>query len=108
VLEGRVPAQSFRGKYVLIGATAATLGDHVATPFVHGDGVAGQQYGELMPGVEVLANSINTMLRSRFYREIPDWLVALLAALIAGVVLGSLALTQGDSRAANSSLRSSD
>jgi CHASE2 domain-containing sensor protein len=95
VLDGRVPPQSFRGKYVLIGATAATLGDHVATPFVHGDGVAGQQHGELMPGVEVLANSLNTILRSRFYREIPDWLVALLAALIAATVLGSLALAQG-------------
>jgi signal transduction histidine kinase/CHASE2 domain-containing sensor protein len=95
VLDGRVPPQSFRGKYVLIGATAATLGDHVATPFVHGDGASGQQHGELMPGVEVLANSINTILRSRFYREIPDWMVALLAALTAAAVLGSLALAQG-------------
>ena len=95
VLDGRVQPQSFRGKYVLIGATAATLGDHVATPFAHGDGAAGQQHGELMPGVEVLANSINTVLRARFYREIPDWLVALLAALIAAAVLGSLALAQG-------------
>jgi PAS domain S-box-containing protein len=95
VLDGRVPAQSLRGKYVLIGATAATLGDHVATPFVHGEGVGGQQHGELMPGVEVLANSINTILRGRFYRELPDWLVALLATLIAVAVLGSLALAQG-------------
>lgn len=95
VLDGRVPPQSLRGKYVLVGATAATLGDHVATPFVHGDGAAGQQHGELMPGVEVLANSINTILRARFYREVPDWLVALLAALIATAVLGSLALAQG-------------
>jgi two-component system phosphate regulon sensor histidine kinase PhoR len=95
VLDGRVPPQSFRGKYVLIGATAATLGDHVASPFIHSEGAAGQQYGELMPGVEVLANSINTILRSRFYREIPDWLVALLAALVAAAVMGSLAITQG-------------
>jgi CHASE2 domain-containing sensor protein len=95
VLDGRVPPQSLRGKYVLVGATAATLGDHVATPFVHGDGVGGQQHGELMPGVEVLANSINTILRARFYREVPDWLVALLAALVAAAVLGSLALAQG-------------
>jgi len=95
VFDGRVPPQSLRGKYVLVGATAATLGDHVATPFVHGDGAAGQQHGELMPGVEVLANSINTILRSRFYRELPDWLVAFLAALIAAAVLGSLAMAQG-------------
>jgi signal transduction histidine kinase len=48
-----------------------------------------------MPGVEVLANSINTILRSRFYHETPDWLAVLLAALVAGAVLGSLALAQG-------------
>jgi signal transduction histidine kinase len=95
VLEGRVPPQSFRGKYVLIGATAATLGDHVATPFVHSDGVPGEQHGELMPGVEVLANSMNTILRSRFYHDTPDWLAALLAALVAAAVLGLLAIAQG-------------
>ena len=95
VLDGKVSPQSFRGKYVLIGATAATLGDHVATPFVHTEAAAGEQYGELMPGVEVLANSMNTILRSRFYHETPDWLAALLSALVAAVVLGSLAIAQG-------------
>ena len=95
VLDGKVPSQSFRGKYVLIGATAATLGDHVATPFAHTDGSAGEQHGELMPGVEVLANSVNTILRSRFYHETPDWLAVLLAALVASAVLGLLAVAQG-------------
>ena len=95
VLDGKVSPQSFRGKYILIGATAATLGDHVATPFVHADGAAGEQHGELMPGVEVLANSMNTILRSRFYHETPDWLAVLLAALVAAAVLGSLAIAQG-------------
>jgi PAS domain S-box-containing protein len=95
VLDGRVSPQSFRGKYVLIGATAATLGDHVAAPFAHAEGGAGEQHGELMPGVEVLANSMNTILRARFYHEVPDWLAALLAALIAAAVLGSLAIAQG-------------
>jgi signal transduction histidine kinase/CHASE2 domain-containing sensor protein len=95
VLDGKVSPQSFRGKYVLIGATAATLGDHVATPFAHTNGAAGEQHGELMPGVEVLANSVNTILRARFYHETPDWLAVLLAALVAGAVLGSLAIAQG-------------
>jgi PAS domain S-box-containing protein len=95
VLDGRIPSQSFRGKYVLIGATAATLGDHVASPFVHVEGGASEQHGELMPGVEVLANAMNTILRSRFYHEVPDWLAALLAALVAAAVLGSLAIAQG-------------
>lgn len=95
VLDGHVPAQSFRGKYILIGATAATLGDHVASPFVHMEGALGEQHGELMPGVEVLANSMNTILRSRFYREVPGWLAVLLAALVAAAVFGLLAVAQG-------------
>ncbi|MDT5059780.1 MAG: hypothetical protein QOH63_239 [Acidobacteriota bacterium] len=95
VLDGRVSPQSFHGKYVLIGATAATLGDHVASPFVHAEGGTGEQHGELMPGVEVLANAMNTILRARFYHEVPDWLAALLAALVAAAVLGSLAIAQG-------------
>src|SRR5262249_30615083 len=81
VLDVHVPPQSFRGKYILIGATAATLGDHVASPFVHTEGLRSEQHGELMPGVEVLANSMNTILRSRFYRDVPEWLIALLAAM---------------------------
>src|SRR5438034_4548142 len=61
VLDGRVSPQSFRGKYVIIGATAATPGDNVASPFVHTEGPAGEQYGELMPVVDVLANAMNTI-----------------------------------------------
>src|SRR5262249_23904120 len=95
VLDGRVTAQSFRGKYVLIGATAATLGDHVASPFVHMEGPDGDQHGELMSGVEVLANSMNTILRSRFYREAPEWLAFLIAAMVAAAVVGLLAIAQG-------------
>lgn len=95
VLDGRVPAQSFRGKYVLIGATAATLGDHVASPFVHTEGPHGEQHGELMSGVEVLANSMNAILRSRFYREVPEWLAVLLVAAVAAAVVGLLAVAQG-------------
>jgi PAS domain S-box-containing protein len=95
VLDGKVPPESLRGKYVLIGATAATLGDHVASPFVHREGADGSQHGTLMPGVEVLANAVNTILRGRFYREVPDWLAALLAALVAAAAIFSLTLMQG-------------
>jgi signal transduction histidine kinase/CHASE2 domain-containing sensor protein len=95
VLDGRVSAEKFRGKYVLIGATAATLGDHVASPFVHSEDAGGNQHGMLMPGVEVLANGVNTILRRRFYHETPDWIALLCAALVAALTLASLTLTQG-------------
>src|ERR1700738_1914240 len=62
-LPGKGPAGGVSGKYVLVGATAASLGDRFTSAFVHSEGPDGQQYGEFEPGVEVLANSLNTVLR---------------------------------------------
>ncbi|HKX31486.1 MAG TPA: CHASE2 domain-containing protein [Blastocatellia bacterium] len=92
VLEGRVPAERLHDKYVLIGATAAALGDRLATPFSHTEA---RQPAELMPGVEILANSLHTILRERFYRELPDWLTVLCTALTATIVGCALTLTTG-------------
>jgi len=39
---------------------------------------------EVDPGVEVLANAVNTILRGRFYRETPDWLATLLCGVDGG------------------------
>ena len=68
VLEGKVSPEKLRGKTVLIGATAATLGEQVASPFMRSEDTEGNQHGTLTPGVEVLANAVNTILRSRYYR----------------------------------------
>jgi len=95
VLQGKVPTAAFRGKYVLVGATAASLGDRFTSPFVHIEGPDGQQYGEFLPGVEVLANSVNTVLRGRSYSETPDWLAAMCGALVALLTMGGLSLAQG-------------
>ncbi len=95
VLDGKIAPERFRGKYVLIGATAATLGDRIATPFVHTENAEGDQHGDLMPGVEILANSINTILRGRFYQPVSDSAAALLAALTALAVIILLGLAQG-------------
>jgi signal transduction histidine kinase/CHASE2 domain-containing sensor protein len=100
VLDGRVSPERFRGKYVLIGATAATLGDRIATPFVHAENETGNQNGELMPGVEILANSINTILRERFYQPVSDWTAGLCAALVALTVLLLTRLAEGRFEAA--------
>lgn len=54
VLKGHVPPERLSGKYVLVGATAAGLGDAYATPR------SGQ--AELMSGVEIAANVMNTLL----------------------------------------------
>src|SRR5215470_19806708 len=84
-----------RGRYVLIGATAAAMGDRVASPFASFASDRGARNGALIPGVEVSANAITTILRSRFHRETPDWVAALIAALIAAGVTGALILAQG-------------
>jgi signal transduction histidine kinase len=96
VLRGTVPAASFRGKYVLIGATAASQGDRVASPFVHQtDSSKADQHGSLMPGVEVLANALNTILRGRFYSETGDLSAFLWSALIAAITLAAMERAQG-------------
>jgi len=95
VVAGRIPAEKFRGKYVLIGATAASLGDHVASPFVRYTDERADQHGTLMPGVEILANAVNTILRSRFYSETPDLAAFLMAGLIAALTLVLLDGAQG-------------
>jgi PAS domain S-box-containing protein len=91
VIEGRIEPERLNGKYVLIGATAATMGDRVASPFAAG----GDRRGALTPGVEISANAITTILRSRFYRETPDWVAAIFAALAAAALVGALILAQG-------------
>lgn len=94
IIDGRVDPRRLTNKYLLIGATAATLGEQVASPFMQSVN-GGRLRSDLMPGVEVLANQVNTILRGRFYREVSDW-VAFLCSLLAGAgVIIFAALAQG-------------
>ncbi len=95
VIDGNVTPEKLQGKYVLIGATAAAMGDRVASPFVRFATDDGNQHGTLMPGVEVLANAVTTILQQRFYQPSSDGFAALFAALIAAAVVGGLRLAQG-------------
>ena len=95
VVAGRVGAEQLRDKFVLIGATAASLGERVASPFVRYTDAHEDQHGALMPGVEVLANSVNVILRSRYYTDTSDFAAFLWAVLIAGLTLALLDAAQG-------------
>jgi len=95
LLEGKIEQDKLRDKYVLIGATAAALGDRLATPFAYSENDPDLRAGELTPGVEILANSLHTILRERFYREVPDWLMIALTALVSMSVYLSLTVLQG-------------
>jgi CHASE2 domain-containing sensor protein/signal transduction histidine kinase len=66
VITGAVPRDTFRGKYVLVGTTAAELGGLYATP------AAGRE--QLMPGVEVNANVLDSLLGGHEVTPAPPWL----------------------------------
>ena len=55
VMQGNYAVDAFRDKYVLIGATAAGLGDALPTP------VSG--FSHSMPGVEINANILDALIR---------------------------------------------
>jgi CHASE2 domain-containing sensor protein len=80
VLDGRVGHNAFRGKLVVIGVTA-----HGAHPDVHQTPVDG---GRGMPGVEVQANALDTMVRGEPLRDalpLVDILAIILLACLPAV-----------------------
>jgi adenylate cyclase len=72
VLRGEVPADAFRGKTVVVGATAPSLQDFVATP-------VGE--GHEMPGAEMLANAIWTVENGFPLQSVPAGLDLVLVVL---------------------------
>jgi adenylate cyclase len=79
VVQGRVSPETFRGKIVLVGATATGIGDLRTTP-----------YGGLdFPGVEIHANVIDNMLHGNFLlRGAKQQLFDAVLILLFGVPLG--------------------
>jgi serine/threonine-protein kinase len=61
VLSGKIPAEKYRDKIVLIGASAAGVGDSFSTPV-----------SASMPSVLLLAHSVSSILKQDFF-IIPDW-----------------------------------
>lgn len=80
VLAGKVEAGVVRDKIVLVGATAAGLGDMRVTPT-----------GAVFPGVEIRANTIQNLLDGDFIHR-PGWMFAfdLATMLLLGVLLAWL------------------
>ncbi len=92
---GASPPTSSAASIVLIGATAASLGERVASPFVRYTDARADQHGALMPGVEVLANAVKVILRSRYYTAMGDLGAFFWAALVAALTLLLLEWAQG-------------
>lgn len=77
LLLGDYPAELFRDKIVLIGATTITLQDIYPTPFTT---------KEQMPGVEVVANAVGTLLSGHYLRILPLWVTLLIILVMAVLV----------------------
>ena len=84
LVKGRIDPARLRGRIVVVGASAPSLQDLHPVPTAD---------DELMPGPEVQANAISTVLRGFPLREAPAWLEALITVTMALVVpLASLAV----------------
>lgn len=68
VIDGRVEPNFFKDKFVLIGSTASNL---------HDDQLVPTSSSRPMPGVEIHASILDTLLQKRFLFELPIWLRAL-------------------------------
>jgi adenylate cyclase len=90
VVRGEVPYESLRGKILLVGPTAPPMHDAFPTAFTDGD--------ELMPGVEIHANVLETFLLGTHVRELPR-LASAVVALVAALGAAALALRWGALRA---------
>jgi adenylate cyclase len=79
VLKGDITATVFQDKIVVIGATAAGLGDSFWTPM-----------GRMMNGVELHANAMRTILSGNFLNPAPSFITIasiLILALLCGLVV---------------------
>jgi adenylate cyclase len=81
LVQHKLPADNFRDRLVLIGATATGIGDMIPTPF----------QSMAFPGVEVHANFIDNLLRGAFIRRgLRENLIDLAVILLFGLPLGML------------------
>lgn len=75
VLKGEFPKGLFKDKIVLVGATAAGMGDQLPTP------VSGLR--QPMSGVEFHANVLESIRQGRLITPLADWVTVMMNALLA-------------------------
>ncbi|KKM91848.1 hypothetical protein LCGC14_1224350, partial [marine sediment metagenome] len=74
VMSDRVPLTDLQDKYILIGATSAGIGDMISTP--------ANTNHQRMPGVEVIAHELNTLLQEKLRFDISSQTQLILTALL--------------------------
>jgi CHASE2 domain-containing sensor protein/two-component sensor histidine kinase len=78
VLRGEVPPELLRGKIMLVGSTASGSGDQYPVP------------SGAMPGVEILANLVDTLIDNRAIREVRAEIVLAVALVPLSLLLAAL------------------
>ena len=74
VVKGDVDPKIFKDKIVLVGVNSPALHDNFPTPF---------ERGGRMPGVEIHAHALDTIMRGDYIRPAPPWLSTALALILA-------------------------
>ncbi len=87
VLDGSVPPRALAGKAVLLGTTASGVGDRLFMPY--------SLSGTGMPGVEIHANLLRTLLGGRFLRPLPESAALALVLALAAAVGAALYFLRG-------------
>ncbi|HKJ28468.1 MAG TPA: CHASE2 domain-containing protein, partial [Anaerolineales bacterium] len=80
---GDYPPETFKDKIVFIGASSETMQDLYPTPFSATD---------LTPGVEIVANTVDTLLTHSYFRLVPPWVTLLIImgmALLARILVAA-------------------
>lgn len=84
VLDGKIDPSRFAGRIVLVGATA---------PDLHDEQIVSTSFGKPMPGVEIHASFLDTLLSRRWLVPVPPLMTAallLLMGMLAGVLIPPL------------------
>lgn len=83
---GPLPAGVFKDKIVLIGATMHELHDNFPTPFLEYTTPEGDKARAEMPGVEIHANALQTILSEDYLHQPPTAVTFLILVLLTGLV----------------------
>ena len=86
VINGEAPVELLKGRLILVGATAAGLGDRHMT--------AGSSEKGAMPGVEIQANILDASLQGVRLVSLPAWIVALASLAPVSAFMASLLLVR--------------
>jgi adenylate cyclase len=79
--ESLQPDSVFKDKIVLIGSTVAELHDNFPTPFLEYHGTLTE-----MPGVEILANAVHTVLNNVQYRKPSFWIILVIMLILIALI----------------------